>query len=260
MATGILAALAIVNDGWRESEPSYRRCPLRLPSLGVGPGSTRSGGVGWRSDPQRTVWPSAERSPHPGGGRYISLRYDLPADPPPPGEGKDGPQPKGTRPEFGSPLSHSAVVLRRESGGTSAARSLGLSAARGAQRSRNSPRRAGSLSIKFPTLRFRAKIMLGFAVVLGDFSAASMGFAYLGFERASPAGVDSYRRSVAGSGPRPQYRPRIDLLPSRWPAILWQQARKKTARRRWRREGGLKEAIDRLDERYHQPGPARADP
>jgi methyl-accepting chemotaxis protein len=55
------------------------------------------------------------------------------------------------------------------------------------------PRRGGS-SIKLPTLRFRAKIMLGFAVVLA-ISAASMGFAYLGFERVS-GGVDSYLRSV----------------------------------------------------------------
>jgi methyl-accepting chemotaxis protein len=55
-------------------------------------------------------------------------------------------------------------------------------------------KRAGSSSIKFPTLRFRAKIMLGFAVTLA-ISAASMGFAYLGFERVS-GGVDSYRRSV----------------------------------------------------------------
>ena len=54
-------------------------------------------------------------------------------------------------------------------------------------------KRSGS-SFKLPTLRFRAKIMLGFAVVLA-ISAASMGFAYLGFERVS-AGVDSYRRSV----------------------------------------------------------------
>ena len=52
----------------------------------------------------------------------------------------------------------------------------------------------GGWSFKLPTLRFRAKIMLGFAVVLA-ISAASMGFAYLGFERVS-AGVDSYRRSV----------------------------------------------------------------
>jgi methyl-accepting chemotaxis protein len=44
-------------------------------------------------------------------------------------------------------------------------------------------------------LRFRAKIMLGFAVVL-VISAASMGFAYLGFERVSD-GVAMYRRSVS---------------------------------------------------------------
>jgi methyl-accepting chemotaxis protein len=43
-------------------------------------------------------------------------------------------------------------------------------------------------------LRFRAKIMLGFAVVLA-ISAASMGMAYLGFERVS-GGVDAYRHSV----------------------------------------------------------------
>ena len=55
-------------------------------------------------------------------------------------------------------------------------------------------KRRGSFSIKFPTLRFRAKIMLGFAVVLA-ISAGSMGFAYLGFERVS-GGVDTYRRSV----------------------------------------------------------------
>lgn len=54
-------------------------------------------------------------------------------------------------------------------------------------------KRSGS-SFKLPTLRFRAKIMLGFAVVLA-ISAASMGFAYLGFENVSD-GVDSYRRSV----------------------------------------------------------------
>ena len=49
-------------------------------------------------------------------------------------------------------------------------------------------------AIKLPTLRFRAKIMLGFAVVLA-ISAASMGFAFLGFERVS-AGVATYRKSV----------------------------------------------------------------
>ena len=44
-------------------------------------------------------------------------------------------------------------------------------------------------------MRFRAKIMLGFSVVLA-ISAVSMGIAYLGFERVS-AGVSSYRNSVS---------------------------------------------------------------
>jgi methyl-accepting chemotaxis protein len=52
-----------------------------------------------------------------------------------------------------------------------------------------------SISPKLPTLRFRGKIMLGFAVVLA-ISAASMGIAYLGFERVS-AGVATYRQSVS---------------------------------------------------------------
>ena len=47
----------------------------------------------------------------------------------------------------------------------------------------------------FPTLRFRAKIILGFAVVLA-ISAGSMAFCYFGFERVS-AGVGSYRSSVS---------------------------------------------------------------
>jgi methyl-accepting chemotaxis protein len=57
--------------------------------------------------------------------------------------------------------------------------------------------RVGSLSVslKLPTLRFRAKIMLGFAVVL-TVSAVSMGIAYLGFARVS-AGVATYRNSVS---------------------------------------------------------------
>ena len=54
--------------------------------------------------------------------------------------------------------------------------------------------RRQSMSLRLPTLRFRAKIMLGFAVVLAV-SAASMGIAYFGFERVS-AGVASYRNSV----------------------------------------------------------------
>src|SRR3954471_7918754 len=48
---------------------------------------------------------------------------------------------------------------------------------------------------KLPTLRFRGKIVLGFAAVL-VISAASLGFAWLGFARISD-GVMGYRRSVA---------------------------------------------------------------
>ena len=54
-------------------------------------------------------------------------------------------------------------------------------------------KRAGWISIKFPTLRFRAKIMLGFAVTRA-MAAGSMGFAFLGFERVS-GGVGGYSRS-----------------------------------------------------------------
>jgi methyl-accepting chemotaxis protein len=50
-------------------------------------------------------------------------------------------------------------------------------------------------SPKLPTLRFRGKIVLGFAVVLA-ISAASLGIAWLGFQRISD-GVMSYRNSVA---------------------------------------------------------------
>ncbi|KQW23607.1 chemotaxis protein [Afipia sp. Root123D2] len=46
-----------------------------------------------------------------------------------------------------------------------------------------------------PTLRFRGKVMFGFAVVL-CISAISMGIAYIGFERVS-TGMEAYRRSVA---------------------------------------------------------------
>ena len=52
-----------------------------------------------------------------------------------------------------------------------------------------------SISSRLPTLRFRGKVMLGFAVVL-VISAVSMGMAYLGFERVS-AVVTSYRNSVS---------------------------------------------------------------
>jgi methyl-accepting chemotaxis protein len=58
------------------------------------------------------------------------------------------------------------------------------------------PLRAGLKTI--PTLRFYAKVTLGFALVLG-ISTVSMGLSYLGFERVS-AGVVSYRNSVSESG------------------------------------------------------------
>jgi methyl-accepting chemotaxis protein len=51
--------------------------------------------------------------------------------------------------------------------------------------------------LKLPTLRFRGKISLGFAVLLAV-SAVSMGFAYLGFGRVSD-GVAAYRASVSES-------------------------------------------------------------
>src|SRR6195952_888246 len=56
-------------------------------------------------------------------------------------------------------------------------------------------KRRSPASLKFPTFRFRAKIMLGFAIVLA-ISAVSMGLAYLGFENVS-AGVASYHNSVS---------------------------------------------------------------
>jgi CHASE3 domain sensor protein len=54
-----------------------------------------------------------------------------------------------------------------------------------------------SISLKLPTLRFRGKIMLGFAFVLA-ISAVSMGIAYMGFERVS-VGVKAYRNGVVES-------------------------------------------------------------
>jgi methyl-accepting chemotaxis protein len=55
--------------------------------------------------------------------------------------------------------------------------------------------RPRSIPLRLPVFRFRAKIVLGFAVVLA-LSAASMGIAWLGFERVSE-GVASYRHSVS---------------------------------------------------------------
>jgi methyl-accepting chemotaxis protein len=60
------------------------------------------------------------------------------------------------------------------------------------------PGRTTPTSFKFPALRFRAKVLLGFAAVLA-ISALSMAMAYVGFERVSD-GVVAYRTSVAESG------------------------------------------------------------
>jgi hypothetical protein len=49
--------------------------------------------------------------------------------------------------------------------------------------------------LRFPAVRFRAKIILGFVVVLA-ISVASLGIAYLGFEHIASA-VASYRNSVS---------------------------------------------------------------
>src|SRR3984957_5672398 len=56
-------------------------------------------------------------------------------------------------------------------------------------------KRVGPRLLSLPPLRFRGKVMLGFAAVLAV-SAASMGIAYLGFERVSDS-VASYRNSVS---------------------------------------------------------------
>lgn len=69
---------------------------------------------------------------------------------------------------------------------------------RGALMATTKPVRTKPAFIRFPTLRFRAKVTLGFAAVLA-ISALSMGMAYVGFERIA-GGVVSYRTTVAESG------------------------------------------------------------
>jgi methyl-accepting chemotaxis protein/CHASE3 domain sensor protein len=65
---------------------------------------------------------------------------------------------------------------------------------RGAGMKKSKRTGARKFSLKMPTLRFRAKVTLGFALVL-LITLISMGIAYLGFERISDK-VESYRRSV----------------------------------------------------------------
>ena len=102
--------------------------------------------------------------------------------------------------------------------------------------------RPQSMSLRLPTLRFRAKIMLGFAVVLAV-SAASMGIAYFGFERVS-VGVASYRNSVLEADmARDIDRELISYQASaRYYVVTGKEDDGKAA---LAAEGGLKDAIDR---------------
>lgn len=98
-----------------------------------------------------------------------------------------------------------------------------------------------SISLKLPTLRFRGKIMLGFAFVLA-ISAASMGMAYLGFERVS-AGVVAYRNSVSESDLAKQIE--RELISYRALARYYVVTGKEDdAKAALAAEAGLKDAID----------------
>ena len=98
--------------------------------------------------------------------------------------------------------------------------------------------------------------MLGFAVTLA-ISAASMGFAYLGFERVS-AGVDAYRHSVQEA----DLARNIDreLISYRSLARYFvATGKEEDGKAALAAEAGLKDADHRLDEGHHQPGAARSD-
>ena len=113
-----------------------------------------------------------------------------------------------------------------------------------------------SISLRLPTLRFRGKIMLGFAVVLA-ISAASMGIAYLGFERVS-AGVALLPQQRVGSRSGAQYRPRADFVPGAG-AILCGD---RQGRRRQGGAGSRSQPEGRhrsIDEGHHQSGAPRSD-
>ena len=102
--------------------------------------------------------------------------------------------------------------------------------------------RLKSPSLKLPTLRFRGKISLGFAVVLA-ISAVSMGVAYLGFGRVSD-GVAAYRASVSES----DFAQNIDreLISYRALARYYMATGKEDdAKAALAAEAALKDAIDR---------------
>jgi methyl-accepting chemotaxis protein len=97
--------------------------------------------------------------------------------------------------------------------------------------------------LKLPPLRFRAKVFLGFAVVLGV-SAVSMGLAYLGFERIS-AGVVAYRTSVTES----DLARNIDRELTSYQGLTRYYVlagREEDAKAALAAEASLKEAIDQL--------------
>ncbi len=88
-----------------------------------------------------------------------------------------------------------------------------------------------SRSIKFPTLRFRAKIMLGFAVTLA-LSAATHGVCLFRLRAGLRPASSAYRQSVAEA----DLARNIDreLISYRFAgrAISWRPARRRTPRRR----------------------------
>ena len=113
-----------------------------------------------------------------------------------------------------------------------------------------------SVSLKFPTLRFRGKIMLGFAVVLA-ISAVSMGIAYLGFERVS-LGVAVYRNSVTEA----DLARNIDreLISYRGAGPLLRRDRQRRGCQGGACGRGQPERRHRsIDEGHHQPGAPRPD-
>jgi methyl-accepting chemotaxis protein len=96
-------------------------------------------------------------------------------------------------------------------------------------------------SLELPTLRFRGKISLGFALVLA-ISALSMGFAYLGFARVSD-GVAAYRASVSESSLAQKID--RDLISYRGLARYFVATGKEDdAKAALAAEGALKDAID----------------
>jgi methyl-accepting chemotaxis protein len=98
------------------------------------------------------------------------------------------------------------------------------------------------ISAKLPSLRFRGKIMLGFAVVLA-ISAVSMGLAYRGFERISD-GVMAYRTSVSESG-LSQNIDRELISYSALARYYAATAKEDDEKAALAAEAGLKDAIDR---------------